>query len=255
MEIYTIGEQRFEPSASTLSGPLGSIRLETRSAEVLAALCRRRGEVVSQQDLLDQVWGGRTVSDNSVSIAISDIRRALADDARRPLHVVTIPKRGYRLNVETPQPEKRPIDSHSAVSVTARRRVWIVAGLLFVTLVAIGWWLRTAARPLTLAIIPVRNQTGDRGYDALAKGLDRVIVQDLAMMRGYRVIEGRTSSANETLEPSLTLWAGQPALSLTVKASSDGRVLWSATAEGQPGAMAKLTSAKLRGLSDHVPGS
>lgn len=65
--------------------------------DVLVVLHQRAGEVLSSSQLLDEVWGGAAVSGHSVAIVISDLRRALGDDARAPRLIETVPKRGYRL--------------------------------------------------------------------------------------------------------------------------------------------------------------
>src|SRR5215207_8904327 len=88
-------------------------RLEPRAAKALELLLDAGGEVVSQEELIAKVWGGRSLSDNSVSVVIGQLRKALDDDAREPKLIETIPKRGYRLRevtVEaTPRQRRRTI--------------------------------------------------------------------------------------------------------------------------------------------------
>jgi TolB-like protein/Flp pilus assembly protein TadD len=67
--------------------------------DVLMALARRAGEVVSVDELISDVWQGVSVGDGSAYVAIKQLRAAL-DDPREPQsHIETIPKRGYRLSV------------------------------------------------------------------------------------------------------------------------------------------------------------
>ena len=71
-------------------------------------LCEAGGDVVSQEQLIDGVWQGRALSENSVAVVIGQLRRALDDDAREPRLIETIPKRGYRLRAtEREQPSRR----------------------------------------------------------------------------------------------------------------------------------------------------
>lgn len=87
-----------EPAANQLVADDGTrTRLEARAMDVLVLLHRRAGEVVSSREILDAVWGDAAVSAHSVAIVISDLRRALGDDARAPRLIETVPKRGYRL--------------------------------------------------------------------------------------------------------------------------------------------------------------
>lgn len=74
-------------------------KLERRAMETLVALGQRSGEVVKKDDLIEAVWGRIAVSDHSVAMVISQLRRALQDDARAPRYIQTITKRGYRLIV------------------------------------------------------------------------------------------------------------------------------------------------------------
>ncbi len=72
-------------------------KLERRAMEALVVLAERAGEVVKKDELIAAVWGRLAVSDHSVAMVVSQLRRALNDDARAPRYIETITKRGYRL--------------------------------------------------------------------------------------------------------------------------------------------------------------
>jgi len=74
-----------------------SRKLERRAMETLALLCAHAGQVVKKDELIEAVWGRLAVSDHSVAMVISQLRRALRDDPRAPAYIETITKRGYRL--------------------------------------------------------------------------------------------------------------------------------------------------------------
>lgn len=84
----------------TLTIEQNKVRLEPMMCELLAYFCRHQNEVISKEQLLDDVWQGRFVSDNTVSKLITKLRKSLCDDARNPAFIVTIPKRGYRFIAE-----------------------------------------------------------------------------------------------------------------------------------------------------------
>jgi len=71
--------------------PLGS-----RALLILIALLERRGELVSNRDLMARVWPNLFVDPSNLTINMSALRRALRDgrDGRR--FIVNIPGRGYR---------------------------------------------------------------------------------------------------------------------------------------------------------------
>ncbi len=75
-----------------------SVRLQPQPAKILALLVRRRGETVTRDEIIEEVWGSDTFVDyeGGLNFAIRQIRNALGDDAERPLFVETVPKRGYR---------------------------------------------------------------------------------------------------------------------------------------------------------------
>jgi hypothetical protein len=65
--------------------------------EVLSFLSERTGGVVAKRDLVDAVWPGGFVADNTVTHAIQELRAALGDEAASPRYIETVHRRGYRL--------------------------------------------------------------------------------------------------------------------------------------------------------------
>ena len=75
-----------------------SVKLQPQPAKVLTLLVRRRGETVTRQQIVEEVWGSDTFVDyeQGLNFAIRQIRNSLGDDAERSLYIETVPKRGYR---------------------------------------------------------------------------------------------------------------------------------------------------------------
>jgi DNA-binding winged helix-turn-helix (wHTH) protein len=244
-EAYRIGEWDFDVAEGVLRGPDGSHRLEHRAARVLAMLCRHRGGLVTQAELLAEVWDGRVVADNSIAIVIGDLRRALGEDARSAHHIVTIPKRGYRL--ESPEPPAQIVGRPKAAPAWLRAGI-IVLGLgLLAGLAALGW--RERSPPITLAVERVRNETGSATFAPMSRALDGVIVNQLSGARGLAVIDASDRHApGVRLVPRLTLWDGAPALSLRAIDERDGRVVWATIAEASASRIARVTAGKLDDL-------
>lgn len=63
---------------------------------VLCALARQPGSLLTTNALLDEVWGHQFVTDSVLRTAISELRTALDDDARKPRFIETVSRRGYR---------------------------------------------------------------------------------------------------------------------------------------------------------------
>lgn len=86
----------FDPKSGELSRGGTTRRLEPKAAAVLACLDANRDRLVSRQELLDQVWGEHGGSDEALTQAVAQIRRAFQElGVADP--VETLAKRGYRL--------------------------------------------------------------------------------------------------------------------------------------------------------------
>src|SRR4051812_8153058 len=64
---------------------------------LLLCLAQRAGEVVSIEDLLNEVWSGVIVTPDSVYQAVASLRRVLGDDPKRPTYIANVPRLGYRM--------------------------------------------------------------------------------------------------------------------------------------------------------------
>jgi DNA-binding winged helix-turn-helix (wHTH) protein len=84
-----------EPEARLMRDGV-AIALAPKPLAVLCALARSPGNLVTTNALLDAVWGHRFVTDSVLRTAISELRTALDDDARKPRFIETVSRRGYR---------------------------------------------------------------------------------------------------------------------------------------------------------------
>jgi DNA-binding response OmpR family regulator len=97
-ESYQFGDLRIEPAARQVTRRGEVVDLTDREFSLLMALARRQGAVASRQELLLEVWGHRgVVVSRTVDTHIGELRRKLEGDPTAPLHIVTVRKRGYRL--------------------------------------------------------------------------------------------------------------------------------------------------------------
>ncbi len=71
--------------------------------QIVEVLSRHRGKLVTQQQLLQQVWGPQYERETHyLRIYMSQIRRKLEPDPSRPRYFITEPGMGYRFVVEDP---------------------------------------------------------------------------------------------------------------------------------------------------------
>ena len=72
------------------------VQLTGRAFALLDYLVRHPGKLISKEELLDTVWGGRIVSDAALSKRLQEVRRVLGDPAHKPRFIETVARRGYR---------------------------------------------------------------------------------------------------------------------------------------------------------------
>jgi transcriptional activator of cad operon len=137
-----IGDWQVDPASSEISRKGQTARLDVRTMRLLLCLAGRPGEVVSIDDLINQVWAGVIVSSDSVYQAVTSLRRQLGDDAKQPVYIETVPRLGYRMVAkvrpwtDSPETAKSPQESdHAAKSVPSASR--LRAGLAVALAVAV----------------------------------------------------------------------------------------------------------------------
>ncbi|MCP3731515.1 winged helix-turn-helix domain-containing protein [Sphingomonas sp. MG17] len=93
---FRLGSARIRPALRTVEGPADSIQIEPLVMHVLVALADAKGDVLTRDDLIRLCWNGRIVGDDSISRAISAVRRAALATAAG-FSVETVPRIGYRM--------------------------------------------------------------------------------------------------------------------------------------------------------------
>jgi DNA-binding winged helix-turn-helix (wHTH) protein/tetratricopeptide (TPR) repeat protein len=91
-----------DPARAALMRDGVEVNLRRKTFALLAHLASRAGQVVSKQELMEQVWPGLVVSDDSLTQAISELRSALGDRAQQLIH--TVARRGYRFDASVVAP-------------------------------------------------------------------------------------------------------------------------------------------------------
>lgn len=130
-EPIRIGSWTADPEANELRRDGEIIRLEPKAMAVLLALAMRRGQVVTREQLLDEIWSGVIVGDASLTQTVIKLRKALGDTAQSPSYIETIPKRGYRLLSAT-----GPVQDAGATAATRGNSPWPMRAALVLALSA-----------------------------------------------------------------------------------------------------------------------
>ena len=157
------------------------VLIEPQVFDLLVYLVRNRDRIVSKSELLDTIWMGRVVSEETLSSRVSAARHAIGDDGTEQGLIRTHYKRGFRFvgNVEgvsalSGSPVATPGKNETAST--------------------------TPGRP-SIAVLPFKNMSGDPDQDFLADGICEDITTGLSSQRWFSVVARNSSSFNgETVD-------------------------------------------------------
>lgn len=170
------------------------VRLRPQACRVLAALACRAGELVTREQLREQIWGKDTFVDfeHGLNLCIRQVREALGDAAESPRFIETIPRRGYRFIAPLNGLETARAAGPAPSFWANRFRVAGFAAVAVTALAGMGWWGWESARPappssrVMLAVLPFQNMSGDTGQDYLSEGITEELTSDLGQLRPDR---------------------------------------------------------------------
>lgn len=97
---FAIGYLNVHPSTRELSRGDERYVIEPRVMQVLVALHRAGGAVVSKDDLAQSCWEGRVVGEDAINRVLSRLRKVSEGIGKGALHVETVTRVGYRLRYE-----------------------------------------------------------------------------------------------------------------------------------------------------------
>jgi DNA-binding winged helix-turn-helix (wHTH) protein len=95
-ELYSFGKFALDISDRCLRHGACPVHLAPKTFDVLVALVRRAGRLVTKQQLLDGVWPGVFVDEGILTVHVASLRKALGDTRRSPLYIETVSRSGYR---------------------------------------------------------------------------------------------------------------------------------------------------------------
>ena len=93
---YVFGDYTLDVQRDELRDAAGVVQLDRQVFAVLAYLVQHRDQVVRRQELFEQLWPDRFVSDAALERCITVARRAVGDSGRRQQVIQTVHGRGYR---------------------------------------------------------------------------------------------------------------------------------------------------------------
>jgi TolB-like protein len=154
-----------------------AVPVEPQVFDLLVYLIKNRDRVVSKDDLIASIWGGRVVSDSTLDSRINAVRKAVGDSGKEQSLIRTSARKGIRFVGEVKE-ELRPPAGETR-GMTDAQGVDSLPPLI-------------ADRP-SIAVLPFENLSEDRALELIANGLAEDIIALLARVPGFFVI-ARASS-------------------------------------------------------------
>ncbi len=147
------------------------IAVQPQVFDLLVHLVQNRDRVVSKDDLIALVWGGRIVSDSTLTSRINAVRTAVGDSGKSQKLIRTIPRKGVRFVGEVAEQSSgiRPVDAAQTASDQPPRP------------------LPVPDRP-AIAVLAFENMSGDREQEYFSDGISEDVITALSKVRWFFVI-------------------------------------------------------------------
>ncbi|MGE0574088.1 winged helix-turn-helix domain-containing tetratricopeptide repeat protein [Reyranella sp.] len=155
------------------------IAVEPQVLDLLICLVENRDRVVTKDDLIASVWGGRIVSDATLTSRVHAARKAVGDDGQGQKLIRTISRKGLRFvgDVRTEAPCSRAV---VAIDPQPSKEVPLPIGL-------------SHAEGPAIAVLPFTNMCGDPAEDYFSDGISEDIITALSKLRRFLLIARNSS--------------------------------------------------------------
>ena len=147
------------------------VALQPQVFDLLVHLVQNRARVLSKDDLIAMVWGGRIVSDSTLTSRINAARTAVGDSGKQQRLIRTVPRKGVRFVGDVGEVP----DGVQPVAADAPPRA-----------------LPVPDRP-TIAVLAFDNMSGDGKQEYFSDGISEDIITALSRVRWFFVIARNSS--------------------------------------------------------------
>jgi len=152
------------------------IALQPQVFDLMVHLLKHRDHVVSRDDLIALVWGGRIVSDSTLDSRINAARNAIGDNGKEQRLIRTIPRKGIRfIGPVSGQPDSDPAMAPAPGDIRHPRAPLLLPD-----------------RP-AIAVLPFDNMSGDQEQEYFSDGISEDIITGLSKLRWFFVIARNSS--------------------------------------------------------------
>src|SRR5581483_632858 len=156
------------------------VHVEPQVFDLLVHLVQNRDRVVSKDDLIQSVWGGRIVSDSTLTSRINAVRTAIGDSGEDQKLIRTIARKGVRFvgTVRTQRGNTEPPLAGTVLSDEGPEPLRPALSL--------------PDRP-AIAVLPFTNMSGDPEQEYFSDGISEDIITALSKLRWFFVIARNSS--------------------------------------------------------------
>lgn len=194
---------RLDLSRAVLRGPDDvELHLRPKAFALLRHLLENAGRLIGREDLLDALWPGLSVTDDSLTQCVSEIRQALGDRAGHVLR--TVPRRGYVLLTAV-----TPLTGAAAAAPPKPAPL-----------------ATEAPAPDPLLVLHPFGSPGDEASLRAAAMLNGELLTDVARHGGLRVRDAGTGREGYGLTGEVLLLGDRLRVSVRLAQSSDSDALW-----------------------------
>ena len=169
--VFRFGDHVLDIERRELRRGAEPVALEPQVFDLLLYLVRNRGRVVSKDDLIESVWGGRIVSDSALTTRLNAARRAVNDSGAEQRLIRTVSRRGLRFIGEVSE------DDEPKGAIDAAR----------------GATEPPIAPRLSIVVLPFLNLSNDPEQEYFADGIAADLMTDLSRIPDMLVISRNTA--------------------------------------------------------------
>jgi DNA-binding winged helix-turn-helix (wHTH) protein/pimeloyl-ACP methyl ester carboxylesterase len=111
--VFLFGDMVLDAARRELHSGLTLLAIEPQVFDLLEFLIRNRDRVVSRDDLVAAVWGGRLVSDSAITARINAVRRSIGDSGEQQRWIRTVARKGFRFVGDVREAPSRALSTPS----------------------------------------------------------------------------------------------------------------------------------------------
>ncbi|MBV9180654.1 MAG: winged helix-turn-helix domain-containing protein, partial [Acidobacteria bacterium] len=280
--FYEFASFRLEPAERLLTREGQAVELSPKAFETLLVLLRNSGRLVPKEELMRSVWPDTTVEEGNLTLAIHNVRRALANGSDATKYIETVPRHGYRFVIEVRERWEStngrgigppPVEQPERVARGLTGTWWVGLALATVALLTAAAVFFYRPRPgmapegYSVAVLPFLNLSPELSGQYLSDGIAEELTTRLAQIPALRVAArtsafqfqsrptdvreiGRRLHAGAVLEGSVARSQQKLHVSAQLISARTGFHLWAASYDCQPDQLFDIQEAIVRQVAN-----